>query len=48
MAKNLVLGPILACFAPNLVPEIFFLEGFTSARCYTLLQAIIISNFKEN
>ena len=47
MVKNLVLGPILARFAPNLVPEIFF-EGFTSARCYTLLQAIIISNFKEN
>ena len=26
----------------------FFLVGFTSSRCYTLFQAIIVSNFKEN
>ena len=31
---------------PNFGPKIFFM-GFTSIRCYTLLQAIIICNFKE-
>ena len=29
--KTRVLGPILACFGPNLVPEIFFV-GRTSTR----------------
>ena len=28
-------------------PKILFVD-FTSARCYTLLQAIIVCNFKEN
>ena len=32
---------------PNLDPQNFF-SGFISSRCYTLLQAIIISNFLEN
>ena len=45
--KNLILGLILACFSPNLDRQIFFV-GVTSARCYTLLQAIIVFNFKEN
>ena len=53
--KNLDFGPnlesqklmILTRFAPNLVPKIFFV-GFTSTRSYTLLQAIIVCNFKEN
>ena len=40
MAKKLVLGLILACFGPSLVPKKFFV-GFTSTRCYTLLYAII-------
>ena len=31
---------------PNFGPKTFFM-GFTSIRCYTLLQAIIICNFKE-
>ena len=47
MGENLDLGLILAHFGPNLVPKIFFV-GFTSTRCYVLLQAIIVSNFKEN
>ena len=32
---------------PILGPKIFFMD-FTSIRCYELLQAIIVSNFKEN
>ena len=34
-------------FNPNLDPEIFFVD-FSSTRCYALLQAMIICNFKEN
>ena len=34
-------------FGPNLVPKNLFV-GFTSTRCYALLQAIIVCNFKEN
>ena len=45
--KNLILGLILVHFGPNLVPQFFF-RGFTSTGCYTLLQAIIVCNFKEN
>ena len=49
MAKNLILGLIFACFGPNLVPSFFFFFlGATSIRCYTLLQTIIVCNFKEN
>ena len=42
--KKLILSLVLAqiCF-----PKFFFM-GFTSTRCYTLLQAIIVCNFKEN
>ena len=53
--KNFNFGPnlepqkliILARFAPNLVPQFFFV-GLTSTRCYTLLQAITVYHFKEN
>ena len=45
--KKLILGLILACSCPNLVTKNIF-EGFTSTRCYALLQAIIVCNFKEN
>ena len=47
MAKKLILGLILACFSPSLVPKKFLL-GFTSTRCYTWLQAITVYNSKEN
>ena len=40
-------GPNFAVFGPNLAPQIF-LWVFTSTRCYSLLQAIIVCNFKEN
>ena len=39
--------PNFAPFGLNLGPQIFF-EDFTSTRCYTLLQAIIVYYFKEN
>ena len=42
--KKLSFGPN---FGPNLVPKIFFV-GFTSTTYYTLLQAIIPCNSKEN
>ena len=44
MAKKPSFGPY---FDPNLVPKIFFM-AFTSTRYYTLLQAIIVFNFKKN
>ena len=47
MGKKLILGLILACFGPNLVPKNLFVD-FTSTRCYALLQAIIVCKFKEN
>ena len=47
MTKNLILGLILTCFGKNLVPKFVFV-GFTSTTCYTLLQVIIVCNFKEN
>ena len=47
MAKKLISGLILARFWPNLVPKDFFV-GFISTRCYTLLEAITVCNFKEN
>ena len=33
---------------PKFGPKIFFFVGFISARCYTLLQAVTVCNFKEN
>ena len=42
---------ILAPLAQIWTPKNFiwiFLVGFTSTRCYTLLQAIIVCNFKNN
>ena len=47
MTKNLVFGPILAP-STQIWTTKFFFEDFTSTRCYTLLQAIIVYNFKEN
>ena len=47
MAKHLISGLILAPLAQIWVPKAFFV-GFTSTRCQTLLQAIIVYNFKEN
>ena len=38
--------PDFGPFDPNLDHKIFF-EDFTSTRCYTLLHAIIVYNFKE-
>ena len=37
-------------FGPNLVLIFFFFFffDFTSTRCYTLLEAIIVCTFKEN
>ena len=43
MAENLIFGLILA----QICSQLFFV-GFTSTRCYTLLQAIIVYNFIEN
>ena len=40
MSKNLVSRPILIPLAQIWAPKFFFLLGFVSARCYTLLQAI--------
>ena len=47
--KKLILEPILDHLAQICPPpqKIFF-EGFTFSRYYTLLQAIIVCNFKEN
>ena len=39
-------GPNFGFFGTNLVPKIFL--RFISTRCYTLLQAIIVWNFREN
>ena len=47
MAKNLILGPILAHLTQILAPQVFFV-GFTSTRRWTLSQAIIVCNFKKN
>ena len=44
--KPLVFGPILATLAQMWVLKIFFM-GFTSTRCYTLLQAIIVYNSRK-
>ena len=49
IAKNLVSGPILARFGLNsLHPPKNIFVGFTSTKCYALLQAIVERNFKEN
>ena len=49
VTKNLVLGPILACIGPNSIPpQKFFFVASTPTRYYTLLQANIVCNFKEN
>ena len=44
IAKNLIWGPDFGMFW---APKVFSMN-FTSTRCYTLLQAIIVCNFKEN
>ena len=45
--KKLILELILTCL-PQLLTSNRFFVGFTSTRCYMLLQAIILCNFKEN
>ena len=40
--KKLISGPILSCLAQIWASLIFFVS-FTSTRCYTLLQAIIVA-----
>ena len=47
MAKKLVSGPILTPLAKIWARKNFFVD-FISTRCYTLLQAIIVCNIKEN
>ena len=42
-------GPDFCPFWPKFGPQFFlFFVGATSIRCYTLLQTIIVCNFKEN
>ena len=45
--KPLISCPIVVCLAQIWAQKSFFV-GFTSTRCYTLSQTIIVSNFKEN
>ena len=40
--------PDFGLFWPKFGSQIIFFVGFTYTRCYTLLQAIIVCNFKEN
>ena len=47
MAKDLFLGKILAYFGPTLAPPKIFVVRFTYTICYTLLQDMIVYNFKE-
>ena len=47
MTKKTSFGPNFGPFDPNLGTKNFFVDSI-SARCYTLLQAIIVCNFKEN
>ena len=44
--KKLNSMPDFGYFGPNFGPKIFFVN-FTCTRCYTLLQAITVCNFKE-
>ena len=46
--KNLILGPILTHLAQIEAPIFFFFGIFTFTRSCTLLQAIILGNFKKN
>ena len=48
MAKKTNFGPDFGRFWPTFDPPKFFFVGFDFTRCYTLLQAIIVCNFKEN
>ena len=48
MAKKTNSGTDFGSFGPNLGPKHFFSWAFTSTICYTLLQVIIVCNFKEN
>ena len=45
--KNPNFGPDFGLFGPNLGPPNLFV-GFTSTSSYTLFQAIILCNLKEN
>ena len=46
MIKNLVSEPILIQIFPALPKKIFL--SFVPAKCYSLLQAVTVCNFKEN
>ena len=48
MAKNLMLGSVLAQIALPLPKQKKRSGNFTSTMCYTLEQAMIACNFKEN
>ena len=45
--KKLNRGLVLARFNPKLVPKFFFVV-FTFTRCYNVLKAMTVCNFKEN
>ena len=45
--KNPSFGSDFDTFWPKFSPKVFFV-GFASTRYYTLLQAIILNNIKEN
>ena len=45
MVKNLISSLLLA---QNWASQIIFFVSFTSIRCLTLFQAIIVCKFKEN
>ena len=49
MAKTIQkIGPDFGQFCPKFAPQIFVCVDFTSTRCWTWLQAIIVCNFKEH
>ena len=45
--KKTNFGPNFDLFGPNWTPKLFSV-GFTSTKCYTLLRAIFVCNFKDN
>ena len=47
MTKKPCFGPDFGLFGPKLGPKNFFVD-FTCNKSYTLLQANIVCNFKEN
>ena len=47
-SKKYNFGPDFGQFYPKFGPQNFFFVGFTSTKYYTLLQATIVCNVKEN